>query len=144
MEYGGKWCPDAQVQSTKLSCNGHCHFSSEQYTCSSNPSRCIFSNELCDGTKKNDCKDFCPGSETTFPFFNNSTNSCKTFGRTLENEDGYEYHGYCGKREGAVFHNNQCYSKKLSRNLKYSCLNRLDIRDHSFIAKDIFNPLSIC
>ena len=129
-----KWCPDAQLQSTKLSCNGHCYFSSDQHTCPSNQSNCMLSSEFCDGTKSNDCKDVCPGSKTTFPFFNNSTDSCKMSGRRRKHEDEYELHGYCGRRKGALFHNNQCYpTNDLSKKLEYSCLNRLDIRDHSLI-----------
>ena len=119
-----KLCPNATVLYNYQPCHGKCGFA--QIQCPSNPNYCMgnqpfFPVPACDG--KQQCEESCSGSIEQFPYYNNKTKlTCN-------------YHGfcsYCGKRDGAKFHNFQCScSSRILTGLKnsYSCLNRVDIAE---------------
>ena len=123
-----KLCPNATVLNDHLSCHGSC----DGIQCPSNPKYCMSSGPYggtgCDG--QHQCKELCSGSIEKFPYYNNSTkSSCKC---------GGGFCSYCGKRDGAKFHNFQCSVNRPSRlvynilykdEIEYTCLNRMDITE---------------
>ena len=122
-----RFCPNATVLHVYQPCRGICGDGRVQ--CPSNPNYCIDLkpgfNTLslaCDGQHR--CEEYCSGSIEEFPYYNKTTNSSCN----LEN---LPLSQYCGKRDGAKFHNFQCSAAPASFNpkLRYRCLNRMDIAE---------------
>ena len=113
-----KLCPNATVLYDYQPCHGTC--GSRKIQCPSNPNYCMDRNPFgsvpaCDGQQR--CEESCSGSIEKFPYHNN----CNYRGRCF----------YCGKRDGAKFHNFQCSCHRdlFESKLSYSCLNRVDIAE---------------
>lgn len=114
----GRWIPKSQ------SCNGKCSSTTRRHVCPSNPAICFFINNSCDGRLNPLCKEnYCGGNIEDYPFYNISSRRC-----LVENQFGNSL-SFCRKREGAIFHNNQCSFKNKDTLLKYYCLNRMDISE---------------
>jgi hypothetical protein len=126
-----KLCPNATVLYNYQPCHGTCML--DKIQCPSNPNYCMGKSPwdyvpACDGQQR--CEEFCSGSIEQFPYYNNITKlTCNCGGLC----------SYCGKRDGAKYHNFQCsvpdtiidyeVFKLSEEKLSYSCLNRVDIAE---------------
>ena len=109
------------------SCNGFC-FLDSQRICPDNPGHCVQVANACDGRKETKCG--CSAPFKNSPFYK-SPDTCIELSDTLK-------FAYCGQREGAKFHNRQCYSPDNNHEY-YQCLNRKDIDEDVLRTKPIFD-----